>query len=53
VYDYTRRILESGVRRGGKFILKEANDLCPSVPLANMHAMYRACKEHGRYPHQP
>jgi uroporphyrinogen-III decarboxylase len=44
----TRQILGSGITRGGRFILKEANALAPCVPLANMHAMYetnRAWKE--------
>jgi len=36
----TREILESGITRGGRFILKEANDLPPCVPVANLWAMY-------------
>ena len=46
----TRRILQSGVMRGGKFIMKEANNLPPCVPLANLQAMYDTTREFGRYP---
>jgi uroporphyrinogen-III decarboxylase len=46
----TRRILESGIMRGGRFILREGNNLPPCVPLANMEAVYAACREYGRYP---
>lgn len=42
VYDETRRILESGVTEGGRFILREGNNLPPGVPLDNLWAMYRA-----------
>jgi uroporphyrinogen-III decarboxylase len=43
------KILKSGIMKGGLFIMKEANNLPPSVPLENMWAMYNAVKEHGRY----
>jgi uroporphyrinogen-III decarboxylase len=46
----TRRILESGVMDGGRFILREGNNLPPCVPLANLEAVYSACLEYGRYP---
>jgi len=45
-----RRILESGIMRGGRFILREGNNLPPCVPLANLQAVYTACQEYGRYP---
>ena len=41
----TRAILNSGVTRGGRFILKEANDLPPCVPYPNLAAMYAAARE--------
>jgi len=41
----TRAILQSGIARGGRFILKEANDLPPCVPAANLQAMYAAARE--------
>jgi uroporphyrinogen-III decarboxylase len=49
VYERTRSILQSGVMRGGRFILKEANDLAPCVPPANMQAMYAAAHDFGNY----
>jgi len=45
----TRRILESGVMRGGRFHLREGNNLAPRTPLANIEACYRAGREWGRY----
>lgn len=42
VFAETRRILESGVTDGGKFILREGNNLPPGIPLDNLWAMYRA-----------
>ena len=49
VYDATCRILESGIKTGGKFILHEANNLPPCVPEENPAAMYQACLDKGRY----
>lgn len=49
VRDEVRRILDSGVREGGKFILQDGNNLSPRVPMENLHAMYQACKEFGHY----
>lgn len=42
-----RQILESGILRGGKFILKEANNLAPRTPLENIAALYTAAKKWG------
>jgi len=50
VYARTRDILRSGVMDGGRFVLREANNLPPCCPEANLDAMYRACLEHGVYP---
>ncbi len=44
-----RQILTSGVMRGGRFILQEANNLPPCVPPANLAAVYEVCLEYGRY----
>lgn len=44
-----RRILTSGVTEGGRFILREGNNLPPGVPLENIWAMYEAGKDYGRY----
>jgi uroporphyrinogen-III decarboxylase len=49
VFERTRAILTSGVMRGGRFILREANNLPPRCPEENLSAMYRCCLEHGRY----
>lgn len=45
----TRRILASGVREGGRFILREGNNLAPGTPPANVEAMYEACRRYGRF----
>jgi len=50
VREETKRILESGVMEGGKFVLRDANNLAPLTPIANIAAMYDACKEFGQYP---
>jgi uroporphyrinogen decarboxylase len=49
VYAQSVAILQSGIMRGGKFILKEANNLPPMTPPENLAAMYRAVKEVGVY----
>jgi uroporphyrinogen-III decarboxylase len=49
IVNETRRVLQSGVMRGGRFVLREGNNLAPGTPAANVAAMYAACKEFGRY----
>lgn len=49
VYEEVKRILNSGVKYGGKFILRDANNLAPFTPMENVAAMYKACKTFGRY----
>ena len=44
-----KRILQSGIMEGGKFVLREGNNLAPGTPMENVAAMYEACKEFGRY----
>jgi uroporphyrinogen-III decarboxylase len=44
-----KRILETGVAEGGRFILREANDLAPGTPLSNLDAMYEAGRRYGRF----
>ena len=46
----TRRILDSGIMEGGRFILREANDLAPGTLLENLAAMYQTARAHGGYP---
>lgn len=43
------RILESGVTDGGRFVLREANNLPPGIPPDNLHAMYDAVRDLGEY----
>ncbi|MGD2039275.1 MAG: uroporphyrinogen decarboxylase family protein [Anaerolineae bacterium] len=40
----TERILNSGVRDGGRSVLREGNNLAPGTPLANLEAMYTAAQ---------
>ncbi len=49
VYARTRDILLSGVKEGGRFILREANNLPPCCPWLNLEAMYRAALDNGHY----
>ena len=49
VYNRTREILESGIMEGGRFILRDANNLPPNCPEENLAAMYNCCLEHGNY----
>lgn len=43
------RILASGIMRGGRFIMKEANNMPPCTPEGNIRALYEATRELGRY----
>ncbi len=42
-------ILESGIMTGGRFILREANNLSPCTPVENLTAMYSAAHKYGMY----
>ena len=44
-----QEIMGSGIREGGRFILREANNVAPKTPLAHIAVMYAACKKYGRY----
>lgn len=44
----TRSILESGIAEG-RFVLREANNLCPGTPVENVAAMYAAAGKYGMY----
>lgn len=44
-----QRILSSGVTEGGKFVMREANNLAPHTPPEHVRVMYEAVKEYGRY----
>jgi len=45
----TRDILGSGIKTGRRFILQEANNLPPRVPLVNLAAVYETCLEYGSH----
>ncbi len=44
-----RRILESGIMEGGRFIFKEGNNLAPLTPMGNIRVMLEACRRFGKY----
>ncbi|MFI5385146.1 MAG: uroporphyrinogen decarboxylase family protein [Fimbriimonadales bacterium] len=48
-YAETKRILESGIMAGGRFVLREGNNLAPEISVANVAAMYDAVCRHGVY----
>lgn len=45
VRNETQRILNSGVLDGGRFILREGNNLAPHTPQANLDAMYQEARK--------
>ncbi len=49
VFSLSEKILKSGIFRGKRFIFKEANNLPPQTPIANIEAMYAAARTFGRY----
>lgn len=44
-----KRILGSGIMEGGRFVLREGNNLAPGVPMENLRAMWDAVHEFGTY----
>jgi uroporphyrinogen-III decarboxylase len=40
----TERILDSGVCKGGRFVLREGNNLAPHTPLINLEAMFETAR---------
>jgi len=49
VREECRRILQSGVTEGKRFVLREGNNMAPRTPLENIAAVYQAAQEYGRY----
>ncbi|MDD4889533.1 MAG: uroporphyrinogen decarboxylase family protein [Phycisphaerae bacterium] len=47
VFAETKGILQSGIKAGGRFILREGNNLAPCTPMANIAAMYEANLQFG------
>ena len=50
VLEEVKRILASGIVEGGRFILREGNNMSPGIALENLWAMYDAVRAFGRYP---
>ncbi len=44
-----RMILESGITNGGRFLLRDANNLSPCTPVENVAAMYESARKYGSY----
>ena len=44
-----KRIMETGIKEGGKFIFREGNNLAPHTPVEHVQAMYDAVKQYGQY----
>ncbi len=44
----TERVLRSGILRGGRFVLREANSLAPRTPFNSIELFYRMGKEISR-----
>ena len=53
VYERTRGILQSGIKAGGRFVLREGNNLPPRCPQANLAAFYKAALEFGKISGDP
>ncbi len=49
VYERGKAILTSGVKEGGRFVLREANNLPPRCPDENLAAYYKAGLDFGGY----
>lgn len=49
IKDEIKKTCESGVMKGGKFILREGSNCAPGTPISHYQAMYEAGKEYGRY----
>lgn len=45
IREETRRILNSGIAEGGRFVLREGNNLAPRTPLKNLDAMYQEARQ--------
>lgn len=50
VFAECRRVLTSGIMEGGRFILREGNNLAPHTPLENTEMMMAASRQFGVYP---
>jgi hypothetical protein len=44
-----KRICGTGIMQGGKFVLREANNLAPLTPVEHIETFYEAAQQFGRY----
>lgn len=49
IRDAVKKLCQSGVMKGGKFILHDGNNCAPCTPVSHFKAMYEAGKEFGKY----
>jgi hypothetical protein len=49
IAEEAKRILQSGVMEGGRFIMIAANNLAPQTPVENIEALYEAINTYGMY----
>jgi len=49
IAEEVKRICASGIMQGGRFILRDANNVAPCTPVENIAAMYEAAKRYGVY----
>ncbi len=49
VEEEVKRICESGIMKGKRFIMREGNNLAPLTPVENIKSMYTAARIYGQY----
>jgi len=49
IKDEVKNLCQSGVMKGGKFILHDGNNCAPETSVLHFKAMYEAGREYGRY----
>ncbi|MCM8821932.1 MAG: hypothetical protein NC831_03860 [Candidatus Omnitrophica bacterium] len=49
ISEEVKRICDSGIMTGKRFIMREGNNLAPMTPVENIVSMYKAAKLYGRY----
>jgi uroporphyrinogen-III decarboxylase len=49
IREETARILQSGVKRGRRYVFSEGNNVAPGTPLEHFQAAYDTAREHGQH----
>ncbi len=49
IAEEVKRICQSGIMEGGRFVLIAANNLAPGTPIENIETLYEAGKTYGVY----